>query len=80
MGEYVISRKDVCEIAENEIAALDDRTDRIPDFSVEEHGRGVSPYSEMYDTQSSFLGDRQAFYMHDTASEGHPRRVHSSPR
>jgi IclR family transcriptional regulator, acetate operon repressor len=68
LGEYVISRKDVYEIAENEISALDDRTERIPDFSVEEHGRVVSLYSELYDTQSSFLSDRRTFYMHNTAS------------
>ncbi|WP_266082687.1 IclR family transcriptional regulator [Haladaptatus caseinilyticus] len=68
MGEYVISRKKIYGIAEDEINALNDRTDRIADFSVEEHGRVVSLYSELYDTQSSLLSDRRTFYMHNTAS------------
>lgn len=68
MGEYVISRKKIYGIAEDEIDALTDRTDRIADFSVEEHGRVVSLYSELYDTQSSLLSDRRTFYMHNTAS------------
>jgi IclR family transcriptional regulator, acetate operon repressor len=68
LGEYVISRKDIYEIAEQEVNALNNRVDQIADFSVEEHGRVLSLYSELYNTQSSFLSDRRTFYMHNTAS------------
>lgn len=68
LGEYVISRKEIYDIAEEEITALNDRTNRIADFSVEEHGRVVSLFSELYDSQSTFLSDRRTFYMHNTAS------------
>ncbi|WP_433630958.1 IclR family transcriptional regulator [Halomicrococcus sp. NG-SE-24] len=68
LGEYVISRKDIYEIAEQEISNLNDRTDRIADFSVEEHGRVISLYSELYNAESTFLSDRRTFYMHNTAS------------
>lgn len=68
LGEYVISRKESHELAEEMIVELSNRVDYVTDFSVEEHGRVVSLYSELYNTESSFLSDRRTFYMHNTAA------------
>ncbi|WP_137285652.1 IclR family transcriptional regulator [Halorussus salinisoli] len=67
-GEYVISRKAAYDIAERHTNALTDRIDYVADFSVEEHGRVISLYSDLYNSQQAFFGDRRTFYMHNTAA------------
>lgn len=68
LGEYVISRKESYDVAEEMIVDLSDRVEYVTDFSVEEHGRVVSLYSDLYNTDPSFLGNRRTFYMHNTAA------------
>lgn len=68
MGEYVMTRKEAYRLAEDPITDLRDQTGYIADFSIEEHGRVISLYSDLYHTQSSFLSDRRTFYMHNTAA------------
>jgi IclR family acetate operon transcriptional repressor len=68
LGEYVTTRKELYKQAEEQITKLQDNTGYVTDFSVEEHGRVISLYSDLYHTQSSFLSDRRTVYMHNTAA------------
>lgn len=67
-GEYAVNRRDSYQLAEQKTNELEERTGRTVDFSVEEHGRLVSLYSELYSARGSeFTSDRRTFYMHNTA-------------
>lgn len=67
-GEHAVNRRDSYRFAEQKTNELEERTGRTVDFSVEEHGRLVSLYSELYSERGSeFSSDRRRFYMHNTA-------------
>lgn len=67
-GEYALTQWAPYRLAEQKTDELEDRTGRTVDFSVEEHGRVISLYSELYSArESEFAKDRRMFYMHNTA-------------
>lgn len=68
LGQSVVNRKKEYQIAKEKIIDLTQRTDAIADFSVEEHGRIVSLFSDLhYENESAFFRGR-GFHMHCSAA------------
>lgn len=70
LGESAMDRRsDVYTDARAYTDELSERTEGVADFSVEEHGRLISLFSDLYHRRESVgLDEQRTFYMHNTAA------------
>ena len=70
LGEFAMNRrKDVYDDAKAYTDELSQQTEGVADFSVEEHGRVISLFSDLYHRRESVgLNEQRTFYMHNTAA------------
>ncbi|GGN20742.1 IclR family transcriptional regulator [Halarchaeum nitratireducens] len=69
LGDYVRTRKEYYQIAEEVVGWLADESTMEVDFAVEEHGRVISLYGNLeFANTPRFLIDGSPFHVHTTAS------------